>query len=183
MRILLIFLALYSANLFANSTLIYEAKKKDISLTEKDRDVLEIGEISNAKYVIGGILGTYPIGLGLGHAVQGRWDQTGWIFTAGELGSVGVFLVGALSCDNNNDNTTCSDWSTTLIVSGIIGYVGFRLWEIGDVWAAPLGHNRKVRELKEYINKAPTPMVKSSLNLVPVINPKMGQGIGLTLTF
>lgn len=180
-RILIIFFVLYSANLCANSTLIYDAKKKDISLTEKDRDVLEVGEISNAKYVIGGILGTYPIGLGLGHAVQGRWDQTGWIFTAGELSSIGVLLVGVLSCDD--DNSTCSDLSTALIVTGVIGYIGFRLWEIGDVWVAPFSHNRKVRELKDYINKTSAPTVKSSLNLVPVINPKMGQGLGLTFTF
>lgn len=69
----------------ADSTLIYDAKKKGIDLTDKDKEILEIGEISTVSYVVGGVLGTYPVGLGIGHAIQGRWSQKGWIFTAGEL--------------------------------------------------------------------------------------------------
>jgi hypothetical protein len=188
MRILMLILALYSFNLAAD-TLIYEAQKKDIKLTDEDKDILEVGEISTTQYVVGGILGTYPLGLGIGHAVQGRWSQKGWIFTAGELGSAAVLLVGALGCvddelENDLDGEDdCSSFNETLIVLGAVSYVGFRIWEAVDVWAAPIGHNKKVRELKDYINKAPAPTVKSSLNLVPVVSPRMGQGLGLTYIF
>lgn len=188
MRILLVLFCLFSLNVGAE-TLIYEAQKKGINLTEKDQEILEIGEISQTRYIIGGILGTYPIGLGVGHAVQGRWSQKGWIFTAGELGSIGVLLVGALGCVNNeadngfNGKDDCSDLNKALIVTGAISYIGFRIWEAVDVWVAPHGHNKKVRELKDYINKAEIPPVKSSLNLVPLVIPKMGQGIGLTYIF
>ena len=84
MRILIVLFCFFSLNVGAE-TLVYEAQKKGINLTEKDQEILEIGEISQTRYIIGGILGTYPIGLGVGHAVQGRWSQMGWIFTAGEL--------------------------------------------------------------------------------------------------
>ena len=188
MRFWIILLSFISLNLCAE-TLIYEADKKGIKLTEKDKEALEIGEISNARYIIGGVLGTYPIGLGLGHAVQGRWSEKGWIFTTGELASVGVVIIGAAGCLNNeadngfNGKSDCSDFNSFLVISGIIGYVGFRIWEAVDVWVAPIGHNKKVRELKNYINKEPMPTVKSSLNLVPLMSPSMGQGVGLKYIF
>jgi len=69
------------------------------------------------------------------------------------------------------------------MVTGIVSYIGFRIWEAVDVWAAPIGHNKKVKELNDYINKTPAPTVKSSLNLVPVVNPKFGQGVGLTFIY
>lgn len=191
MRFLSLLFFIISFNLWADSTLIYEAEKKGIKLTEKDRETLEIGQISDTRYIIGGILGTYPIGLGLGHAVQNRWSEQGWKFTAGELGSIGLVLAGALGCADDTIESTvdsgepeCSDLEGALIVTGVISYIGFRIWEIVDVWAMPPGHNRKVKDLKDYINKAPTPAVKSSLYLVPVVNPKIGgQGLGLTYTF
>lgn len=191
MRFLFLLFCFISFSLWADSTLIYEAEKKGIKLTEKDRETLEIGEISDARYIIGGILGTYPIGLGLGHAVQNRWSEQGWKFTAGELASIGLVLGGALGCADdtvedaaNNDDVDCSDLESAIIITGVIGYIGFRIWEAVDVWAMPPGHNRKVKDLKKYIKEEKAPAVKSSLYLVPVVNPKFGgQGLGLTYTF
>src|SRR5205085_907677 len=78
------------------------------ALTDYDRKVLQIGEISDTRYVLGGVIGTYPIGLGLGHAIQGRYMDRGWIFTVGELGSLAVVLAGlqsfASSWDDERDN-------------------------------------------------------------------------------
>lgn len=170
------------------SELIYEAQKKDIQLTKRDKEVLEIGEISTARYITGGILGTYPIGLGLGHAVQGRWSEDGQVFTWGQLGSLGLVVAGAVSCMNEvedgDDNWECNSLEESLIIVGAIGYLGFRLWEIVDVWSVPPSQNSKYKKLKKYIqNSEAKPVTKSSLDLVPVINPRMGQGIGLKYTF
>jgi hypothetical protein len=189
MPVLMILLSLFSLRVIADSTLIYEAQKKGLSLTEKDKVTLETGEISDTRYIIGGVLGTYPIGLGIGHAIQGRWSEKGWIFTSGELGSAAVFMIGALGCINNeldkglNGKDDCHGINEAMIVTGVVGYIGFRIWEIVDVWSAPPAHNRKVRELKEYINKSPAKEVKTSLHLVPIMNQKTGNGLGLTLIF
>lgn len=178
----------FSFAVLADSELIYEAKKKNIELTKKDKTTLEIGEISTTRYIIGGVLGTYPLGLGIGHAVQGRWDEDGQIFTWGELGSIAVVIAGAIGCVNEktdgDDDWSCSSLDQTLIVAGAIGFVGFRIWEIVDVWAAPPFQNNKYRSLKKYINETKTPpLTKSSLDLVPVISPRFGQGLGLKFTF
>ncbi len=186
---ILTILSFISLHLWADTSSIYEADKKGISLTEQDKRLLEIGEISDTRYIVGGILGTYPIGLGIGHAVQGRWSDKGWIFTAGELGTATVFMIGALGCISNelnnglNGKDDCTGLSEAMVVTGIVGYIGFRIWEIVDVWSVPPSHNRKVRELQQYIQKTPAKEVKTSLHLVPLYNSQMGQGLGLRLIF
>lgn len=184
MRILLTFIiAIYSMAAISDSELIYEAQKKNIHLTKKDKKILEIGEISTTRYVIGGVLGTYPLGLGIGHAVQGRWEEDGAKFTWGQLGSLGVILIGAVGC-NKDDEWDCSGGNEGLIVAGVIGYVGFRLWEIVDVWAAPPSYNSKYKKLQKYIEQSKSSdQIKASLDLIPIINPRMGQGVGLKYSF
>jgi hypothetical protein len=184
MRFLFIcLLVFYSASAISNSELIYEAQKKQIQLTEKDKKILEIGEISTTRYVVGGVLGTYPIGFGLGHVVQGRWSEDGAIFTWGELASLAVVLGGLAGCERNGE-WDCPGGNQALIVTGFIGFVGFRIWEIVDVWATPISYNEKHESLKKYIeNSKSKPDVKSSLDLVPIVNSGMGQGLGFKYTF
>jgi hypothetical protein len=186
MKLMFVFLAMFAFQALASdATLIYEAQKKGISLTDNDKEVIEIGEISTTRYIVGGVLGTYPLGLGIGHAVQGRWSQKGWIFTAGELGSLAVAVVGLSGCTGNLLNGhDCSGINSTLIGVGIVGVIGFRIWEIIDVWAVPPGHNKKFKELKNYIEKdTAKPEAKVSLDLVPVMRPGMGNGLALRLNF
>ena len=130
--------------------------EKDISkaapapavLSEEERKTLDIGEISTTRYVIGGVIGTYPIGLGVGHAIQGRYGDKGWIFTVGELGSMAVLLAGLGDCtfDDWSDDDDCDGGG--LIFLGAAGYVGFRIWEVIDVWAGSAEHNRRYREIR-----------------------------------
>lgn len=144
-------------------------------MDEEDRRIMRIGEISTAQYVIGGILGTYPLGLGIGHAIQGRYSDKGWIFTAGELGSVAVALAGAGDCVSsyNSNNNSCSGG---LVVLGVAGYIGFRIWEIIDVWAAPPEINRRYRELKM--------QMKPGVTFSPILGPtKDGAVAGIQMTF
>jgi hypothetical protein len=173
----------------AQASLIYEAQKKGIKLEEEDKEILDEGEISTTRYVIGGVLGTYPIGFGVGHAIQGRWSEQGWIYTAGELGSLGVLIIGAAGCLNDelengiNRKDDCKGFNEAMIITGAIGFIGFRIWEIVDVWAGVPRHNRKYRELKDYINKSAAKEEKTSLYLNPIYHHQMGQGLGLTLRF
>ena len=119
-------------------------------LSEEEARILAIGEISTERYIIGGVVGTYPLGLGIGHAIQGRYSDSGYIFTIGELGSLAVLVAGVADCDDDwwdsdEDNDDCDGG---LVLLGAAGFVGFRIWEIIDLWATPPGHNRRVREIK-----------------------------------
>ncbi len=170
---------------WADSSLIYQARDKGINLKQEEEKILSIGEISTPRYVIGGILGTYPIGLGIGHAIQGRWSEDGWIFTAGELGSASVLFFGLLGCvDQVFKRDNCSDVENAMIVTGLIGFVGFRIWEIVDVWAKPPAYNHKYRDLKKYIETYQTKKdVRSSLDIKPLLNSRQGHGLMLSFNF
>lgn len=148
------------------------------SLTEDERKILVNGEISTARYVIGGVIGTYPVGFGVGHAIQGRYSDKGWIFTAGELGSLVAIYAGLGSCVgsmiNRND---CSESSAGLVFAGVMGFVGFRVWEIIDLWATPPEINRKYYELKRMTGGG-------GVTWRPFVAPVNGQpGLGLAMTF
>ncbi|HEY8271909.1 MAG TPA: hypothetical protein VIG33_13545 [Pseudobdellovibrionaceae bacterium] len=144
------------------------------TLDEEDRRILHIGEISTSSYVIGGILGTYPLGLGIGHAIQGRYMDKGWIFTVGELGSLAVVMGGVGSClDSISNSSRCNGGAWFL---GAMGYVGFRIWEIIDVWAAPPEINRRYHNLKF--------RMESRAILSPLLAPtRDGAVFGLRMTF
>ncbi len=118
-------------------------------LDQEERQILERGEISTARYVVGGILGTYPLGFGVGHAIQKRYKETGWIFTVGELGSLAVAAAGASTCmEDREGDGKWSKCKSGLLMAGGLSFIGFRIWEIIDLWTAPPSLNKRYRELK-----------------------------------
>jgi hypothetical protein len=110
-------------------------------LTESDQRILDRGPYDRREIVVGGLVGTV-IGFGSGHGVQSRYRRTGWIYTVGEVGSLGLFA-SAAACSGS--------WGCVygLALSGATLFVGFRLVEAVDVWLHPAVHNRRYRNLKE----------------------------------
>lgn len=142
----------------------------DMAISASDRRVIERGEYSAIEIIGGGVAGTF-FGLGIGHAVQGRYGEKGWIFTVGELGSVGVMIAGAATCLDPED---CNPGlAGGLVIGGALGLFAFRTWEIADVWAGPLSHNRRVKQARRRAGLAP--YVKKT--------PDRGAVVGLSLTF
>lgn len=145
-------------------------------LNSEEREIISRGEISDTRYILGGVLGTYPFGLGIGHAVQGRYSEKGWIFTAGELASFAVVVAGLGRCEStirwNNSFAGCDG---TLLFVGISGFLVFRIWEIIDVWATPPEINRKYKRLKEMLG----PNFRNfETQIIPLLN---GNGAQLAL--
>lgn len=130
----------------------YAQPGTQIQVTPDEYRVLVRGEYGTGEIIGGGILGTW-FGLGLGHAVQGRWSDKGWIFTFGEIGSVAMLTYGLARCieedyyydDSRHDGC---DTGGLYLASGLIGFAVFRIWEIVDVWRGPIVHNQKLRELR-----------------------------------
>ena len=123
------------------------------SLSEKDQNIIEMGEIGPGRYVLGGVVGSY-IGLGLGHAIQGRYSSRGWIYTVGEVTSAGLIVVGIFPCGLGSDSSASSASSASCLTFtiGMAGYIAFRAWEAVDLWVAPLIHNRKYRQIKKKLS-------------------------------
>ncbi len=146
-------------------------------LTDEDRRILSVGEISSTAYIVGGLLSIYP-GFGIGHAAQGRFSDKGWIFTAGELGSLALVVAGASDCWSDTSSSAHSDHTCNggdAIVLGLVGYIGFHIWEIVDAWVAPSQINNHYRSLRGQTNQS---------SLQPIFAPtKDGAVAGFRVTF
>ncbi len=125
-------------------------------LTAEDAKLLARGEISAGAH-IGGGAASLLFGFGLGQAIQGRWSETGWIFTVGETVAVVALFAGIGSqIDDCAFEDSCnSDDGETLIVGGMIGFVVLHVWEVVDAFAGPASHNRKLRELRTRLGYPP----------------------------
>ena len=119
-------------------------------LSAEERQLLRRGEISDEAHIGGGLVGTF-FGFGLGHLVQGRFLDKGWIFMVGEAAAVTIVVIGLTGCYadafDGRDNR-CDDEFSTWLAVGLIGAVGFRIWELVDLWGGPPAHNERVRQLR-----------------------------------
>lgn len=131
--------------------------------------------LDQSRYIASGILGTIP-GFGIGHAIQDRWQEKGWIFTAGELTSLSLMAVGGASCMGggnhmNGGHHNCSGIRPALAMSGMIGFLGFKVWEIIDVWSYPS------KDVQSEISGS------TSFQLLPLVTPEAVPGFALFASF
>lgn len=115
-------------------------------LSDEERGILARGEITAGEHVAGGAVGTL-VGFGLGHAIQGRFRDKGWIFALGEAAAAGMILTYAVKCANTSGEESCDDhrgW----FAAGMILAIGFRGWQVIDVWYGPAAHNGRVRQIR-----------------------------------
>jgi len=124
-------------------------------LSPEERKILEKGEYSDGEIVGGGLLGSF-LGLGLGHAAQGRFREKGWIFLVGEAVGSYVFMWSLINCvdDIDNDSDHCNGG---MLATSIIAVAVLRIWEIVDLWTVPAAHNREYRRLRNRLYQQQRP--------------------------
>jgi hypothetical protein len=166
-----------------------------VQLSSAEHELLARGEISVGRYVTGMVM-THLFGFGIGHAVQGRWTERGWIFTFGEAAAFASLARGLLRSfgpcyvviNNHSDGppSTCSQprrrQDGMFLLGGLIALVGLRVWEGLDVSIAPVRHNRRVRELRKRL--APEPG-EAYTRVTPYLAPSFDGGAmaGLSSSF
>jgi hypothetical protein len=158
-----------------------------LPLTADEQELLSRGEISDGQHIGGGLVSLF-FGFGVGQAVQGRYSDTGWIFTLGEAASMTAIFVGmvqAFDCVDDFEGSSCNndDSAGFLLVGGLIGIGVFRIWEIVDAFSGPTRHNAKVRALRMRLG-IPQPMYTKVMPYVaPSLSRDGGGTAGLTLRF
>lgn len=151
-----------------------QVQPRTIQMSYEERELILRGEIDTGQFIVGGIVGTFFAPFGIGQALQGRYSERGWIFTLGEGASIGLLIAGAINLDE-------SDAANAMFVGGILGLVGFRIWEVVDLWVGPALHNQRVRGVYRKYGIGPyTPIYGAR----PYVVPTDGGGVGgLTLSF
>ena len=106
--------------------------------------------ITNGQYIGGGVT-SILLGYGIGHAIQGRYMERGWIFTASELVAIGgyitsvVFFVTEASDVYRTGNTGGVKAFGGVSLAFLVALTGLRVWEIVDAWMLP-SHYKIVKE-------------------------------------
>lgn len=175
--LLLSIILLLSSSVSADINLLFEAREKNVELSDYDEKVIKMGHTGRGKYITGAILGTYPIGFGFGHIIQGNWSHKGWIFTAGQLASLAILSHGIGKCGDEyaEDSESCNN--STLYI-GATGFLAFKIWEIIDLWMGVPKYNQRYKELKLLINSQTT-----KVSFIPIIRLDNGAGVGINFTF
>ena len=155
------------------------AYQPPVQITAEEQDLLRQGEISDGQYIGGGVAALF-LGFGIGQGVQGRWSERGWIFTLGEVASVGLMIYGATRTVDCIDSTRCNhNDGVGEIVGGALAYTGLRIWETVDAFVVPPSHNNRVRAIKARIGYGP----RYGLYLAPPHTHTGGGVAGVGLTF
>jgi hypothetical protein len=114
--------------------------------------------------------------------VQGRWTDIGWVFTVGDIASYAAVFVGISDWADCFDNDNCNNTRAgTLILTGVVGIVGFHIWETLDAFIVPGNRNRRVRELRARLGLPPQEQ-RLSFYMAPAHTGNGAIG-GLTLRF
>jgi len=88
--------------------------------------------VSTGQYITGGLVGSF-LGFGIGHAIQGRYLEKGYIFTLGET-VIPLIMAPVLY----NLTTTKAQRDKCVDMCGFGSFItvalGFRVWEIFSLW-------------------------------------------------
>lgn len=159
--------------------------KVDLSgLSTEEISIYQQGKITDGQHIAGGLVGTF-IGFGTGHIVYQKYGSNGWIFTVGELGSIAVMMAGAVKATGgcfSGDSEECSE-GFGVYTLGALAYLGFRVWEIIDVWTIPGRHNRKFQAIKTKAESQS--LIPDSYHILPVVVSPNGvhKGISVGMTY
>ena len=139
-------------------------------LSTRQEQIYYQGPISSGQAIGGGLVGTF-VGFGIGHAILGKYTESGWKFTAGEAAGVAIGAAGINQfdkCELFKDDSKCGNGLSTFLL-GLLIYSGFHIWEMVEVWTIPGAHNNEyysIRSLKE---------ARSEWSLVPVAEVSPGE--------
>ena len=119
-----------------SSSSLYLADNRDYSSSSGMRT------ISQGRYMGGGVASIF-LGFGIGHAIQGRWKERGWIHTVAQpVAFVALFLSAGYFLE---ESINIGVAKTGRVPVGAIGLMtgaglllaGIRIWEMVDVWMLP----------------------------------------------
>lgn len=160
----------------------YVYQPAPVLLTPEEQELLAEGEMPIVQHAGGGALAFF-VGFGLGQAVQGRWSDTGWMFTLGDAAAYTAIIAGAREFEPCvfSDSGSCNNTRAgLLIVGGAISLLGLHIWQTVDAFVVPGNRNQRVRALRQRLG---LPAQQPYSSFVAPSRDGTGSVGGLTLRF
>jgi hypothetical protein len=132
------------------------AQPMQVQLTLDDQYLLERGYISDGQH-IGGTLVAAFFGFGIGHAIQGRFTERGYLFAIGDAVTGLIFMNGVVklfTCFEGCSDARVDNAVNWMLV-GLLSTTVVRTWEVVDAATGPATHNRKLRALHSRLGMQP----------------------------
>ncbi|HSD87175.1 MAG TPA: hypothetical protein VLB44_06655 [Kofleriaceae bacterium] len=98
-------------------------------------------DVSEIQQIVGPPTAAF-FGFGLGHVVEGRWHEKGWIFTLGES----LAFAAIVYASANIECTSRCELVGPAMVTGMLGVTGLRIWEVYDTVEGARAKNRRVMQ-------------------------------------
>ena len=146
-----------------------------VEMTAEDRETYIRGEIGLAQYITGGVL-AYAVGFGIGHAVQGRWTETGWMYTLGDAAALTGIIAGSFDCNTGRGRRE----DCGLFTASLVGFFAIRIVQIVDAWVAPPRHNRRVRAIRDRYRLDYAVPYRASFHVSPTTQGGMTGGVSVS---
>lgn len=138
-------------------------------LTEEEREIYRRGEMRFGLHEVG-VTAAIFVGFGLGHVVQGRWLERGWIFTLGQtLGTIGTIYGHDRAKRECPVGERCTSTGVKIYVGGMIALIGFYAGGILDAWIVPSRRSRQLREVHRKLR---------AMRVAPYLVPTPSEGGG-----
>lgn len=115
-----------------------EAPAKDSPSAALAESAEPFKTITRRRYIASGILSVAP---GLGHAIQGRWRERGWIFTAGSAALIPGLMLWEKIVKADLLSFGDSESAGIAMIAGnmiiIMAWKAVYVWGIADTWNLP----------------------------------------------
>jgi len=130
-------------------TLSFSLSAADTSkLSPEELEIYNRGEMPNGRLIGAGFAGIFA-GFGIGHAIVDHYGDIGWILTAGEVASIGLIgASAAMAYDSDKEKYDFDISSGTTMGIGIAAIIGFRAFEIYDIWTRPWNEQKQYKVIK-----------------------------------
>src|SRR5262245_31878120 len=96
-------------------------------------------QVSEIQQIVGPVV-AFTGGFGLGHVVEGRWHERGWIFTLGETLAFGSVAYGSM----NMECVSRCELAETSFYGGFLAFMGLRIWQTVDAVRGAREKNARV---------------------------------------
>lgn len=159
----------------------YAPTPMPVQLTLDEQFLLERGYISDGQQVGGTVVAIF-FGFGVGHAVQGRFMERGYLFAIGDAVMAAVMINGMAKlyyCVYNDCSRAEEDSMIRWLVIGSIGGGIVRTWEVVDAAVGPTTHNRKLRDLEIRLGRRAPLYTRMTPYLAPAHDSGAVAGVSL----